>query len=271
MDLEAFRKYQELYNTLRRKELAGMEDETRCIESFLDKLVSSSSFITLLPVKSLLGVIETGRYRSMAELGIDKEMGGMKEREQATKVLFGSSPSTPADWPKYGMLSSKDKYAQLLQDGDAFFRYGSAVITWKRENLIDRTTMTIGSSLDFGQFMVKCPTFLDKCSVVALQGTNYFGGRTMIPTRRSVAAFAEKISSGSLSLNPSSIADAFDGELGYENYELQIHGTLRLDRDVEEIEYLSMGSDSDDALFSECIGKLEEMGIRAKRFEDFTI
>lgn len=265
MDLVKFATYQDLYRKLRMKELAGMEDQIALVESFLQKMVMENDFVSFCGVKALEGIIASGSYRNMMELGTDKEMGGRKAREESVRMLFHQEPASMGDYPAYGMLVPKDKYSYLLQDSDPLYHYGTVLVTWKKPNLLSRTTMTVGNSLNWGESFFKCPTFTNRCSITCLHGTSYYQGvGNRIDTREAVASFAEKIRDGRLATNPASLPDAYDGENGYECYELQIHQSLSLSRDVEAVGYFPMGVDQDDGLFGKLSGKLVEMGIPSR-------
>jgi hypothetical protein len=251
---------------MRMKELVGLEDKVKTIEDFLNNLVAESAFVTFASVPALQKIVASDSYLTMQELGMDKEMGGIEGREEATKALYSEEPRSKSDYPKYGMLTAKDTFLHLLKDSDPVYHYGPVLLIWKKASIMDRTTMTIGSSFDFGECFFKCPTFVNACSITCLHGSSYAGHRSRMGSRESVIKFEEKIKKGELKA-AYDLADAFDGGLGYEDYELQINGPLALSKDVEAVQYFSMGSDDDDKLFATLKDQIRKMGVQASELE----
>lgn len=261
MNLNSFTKYYTRYKNIRDEELSGVPHEKEVVENYLRALVEDSEFITYLKTDTLSQIIECNEYKAISTLCNEKSEYE-KGREEALQVLFGKRNITAEDWPKYGMLSDKNILKQTLKDGNAFYQYGPVIIHWKKKNLFNSTTLTIGNSLNFGQFYYKCPTFLSDCSAVSLMGTDYHNGRTIKDSITSIKDFASNIENGRLSLNAYSIGDVYGAEAGYEFYELQFHKRLIITEDAEEILYFSGLDETCDSLFHSLIPQLEEKGIK---------
>lgn len=266
MNLEKFKVYQTEFYAKRMKELQGLDDKVAMVNGYLASLVANCGFTTFASVSALSGIVKSGSYLTMQELGFEKRVGGSKERTAAITALFNEEPQAVSDYPKYAMLTDKDIFGHLLKDSDPLYHYGPVLIFWKKDNVLKRTTMTIGSSFNFGECFFKCPTFVDACTITGLHGNSYRGYSTHLSTRDSLTQFAQRIENGTLT-GAASLADAYDGEVGFEDYELQIHGNLSLDEDVEGVGYFSMGSDEDDRLFASLKEQLTQKGIKAFEIE----
>lgn len=218
------------------------------IENFLKELVDESDFCVLMTEEALESWKIDNRYKTQVETNIGKTLGGKSARMEAVEKLFNCAPELllKSGYPKYAMLCGKDKELQFAQDSDPMFRYGNIVVTLKKENLMKRTTMTLGSSTGFiAGFDYKRPCFVEEPKVSCLPGTNYrttyFPKTEPTPSRfnsKTVAStFYSAIKDGVMKKsNPASLIKVFDGIDGFEIFELQIHGDLLFDRDVESVE-----------------------------------
>lgn len=262
MDFNKLKEKQNIYKILRGRELHGMEKEIKEIDGFLNNLVLNSTLITFVPGRKIMEVINSGEYTSMQKLGLEENRTSANARNNSSEVLFGSKARDDDDYPKYGILSDKDILHEILVDGNAVYQYGSVIIVWKKEKVLNRTTMTIGNSINFGAYATKCPSFLSNPSYISIPGTNYYSPHQLADTRESIKSFYEKIKSGELTLFPSSIATSYNGDNGFEYYEIQLHGKLSIKDDVEEIDYFCGYEEDEKDFFNKLKAETDKIGIK---------
>lgn len=211
------------------------------IENFLKELVEKNDFCILMSEQALDSWKKDNRYKTQVETNIGTTMGGKEARVEITKQLFNCDTQNllNSDYPKYAMLCGKDKELQFMLDSDPLFRYGNAVVTLKKENLLERTTMTLGSSTSFmAGFEYKRPCFVQAPKVSCLPGTNYQAKNKIEFDSKNIATiFYKAIQAEVMKVtNPASLIRVFEGTDGFEIFELQIHGELLFDTDVEKVE-----------------------------------
>lgn len=242
--LVSFKKYyDERYDDFSKLHNTDSE-KIEVVESFLREIVEKSDFSMCVKTSSLQQIINDDRFKNQVETLKGSSMGGVKGRKETTHELFGvdTEKLAPNEFPKYGLLTSKNKLADLAVNPDVFYHYGSLMVTFKKQNLINRTTMTVGTSLDFGESFNKTPTFVSNPKALCVKGfpsknipqlfNNFFGGIN------GLTLFYEKIISKQITTDfPNRMSDAFDGMLGFEFFELQFHGNISFSNDVEKIEY----------------------------------
>lgn len=129
------------------------------IDKMMTEVVEESDFRMRVPGDNgnvLKKIFESGRFKTQLETG---ETGGEGAifapgiRRNLSEKLFGAPEGLAnSKFEKYGYLGSKDIATDIANDwfDDA---YGSAIVTFKKKNLKNRTTMTFGDSMlndDFG-------------------------------------------------------------------------------------------------------------------------
>lgn len=223
--LKAFKQVHDLRYRLFLEHYANEKKIINVVEDFFRNLVDQSEFATCVRPEALKHIMLDNSFKTLIETGFGPTKGGKATRREVTTKLFGIDANSIRvdEFPKYGLLVSKNKVRDFVPDPDVFFHYGAVMVTFKKENLINRTTMTVGNSLDFGEYERKSPVFVNNPTVIATK--NFF-------------AFYEKIMDGSLSIEyPNHMPAAFDNALGFDCYELQFHGPLTFTNDVDRVEY----------------------------------
>lgn len=125
----------------------GYDDEKTAIETNVRRarnLVDRGEFGIRVPENILGSILNDGRFKSQFETGSSGGYLNPSVRSDFEYDYLGV-PQDIEDRkrPIYGMLLDKREFPPLRGK-----HYGSVVITLKRENLEDRTTITFGDSLD---------------------------------------------------------------------------------------------------------------------------
>lgn len=195
-------------------------------DQMLNDLIENNAFRMRIPAENtriVEAIISEGRLKTQFETGWSAGEMDTKLREEASRGLFGYTEKISApEYEKYGYLGSKN----LIDDTGVYIgNYGEGIITLKKENMMDRTTMTIGDSL------YKAPTEDNPGDCIASKVNNIdsiicqfdpvFAGR------RTRDELAEKIEKHGIEK-----ASQIAGDYFY--YELQYHGTVSLE-DIDSI------------------------------------
>lgn len=229
-------------------------DMIHTIECFLNDVVQDNAFCMCVKMEALRQIIETDVFKNQMELTKGTTMGGSQARAVATKALFGVDTTCllPQEYPKYGLLLSQQKTHDLYCDMDMIFHYGSVIVTFKKEAVFYRTTMCVGNSLNFGEYQYKCPTYVKEPRYTCIriqQGT------------QEILSFYNHIINHQLKSDaPYTLLQVYERIAGYENYELQYHGELKLSSDVAKIELFPI-NDQEEALFQILTPRMEAYGI----------
>lgn len=114
----------------------------------LKKLIDSNDLCMRVPDADVLSkILDDGRFKTQFETNTSKGALAHDFRKGATEALFGADADKlePRDFEKYGYLGSSD----LKKDFESNYarQYGDIVVRFKKENLVDRTTITVGDSL----------------------------------------------------------------------------------------------------------------------------
>ena len=243
---------------------AGVQPMVKSVEDFLNEVVRESDFSICVHANDLQQIIETDSVKSMFETGQGTSIGGHDARKEQVKRLYGVDPEKldNADFPKFGLLTQKGKKTDLAIDPDIFYRYGAIMINLRKENFMNRTTMTVGSSFDFNESVLKSPTFVNDPKALCIKGfpttLNNMGARWF----NGLAFFNDMIESGKISAkHPNSLAMAADDMIGFENFELQLHGPIVVSRDVESVSYFPLIGDEEEVI-AKVAPKLDDLGIK---------
>lgn len=242
--------------------------KVREVESFLKEIVEKSDFSMCVRAEDFEKIVESDRVKSMFETGHGTSNGGVETRREWVRRMYGVNPNSleNSDFPKYGVLTGKNKVADLARDPDLFYHYGSVMLTLRKENFIDRTTMTVGSSFNFDESLLKSPTFVKDPKALCIKGFptdptlnkgGWFNG---------LMFFYDMLKSGKLSVSkPNCLSIAADDMPGFENYELQFHGEIVFSHDVESVTFFPLQGNEEE-LIAKVAPKLDALGIRHDGF-----
>ena len=213
------------------------------IPSYMDGVrsaIQQHEFTTTTDSSAVMHILEDGRFKTQIETGESHGYKDIQMRKRAADELFafGERLDIPdTDYEVYGFLGNAPR-AKM---------YGDCRIVLKKENMISRTTMTIGDSLELVQ-----------------EGLSPFASRVDDPN---ITSMGNSIFSHSVPNAPQRLQDiqrdfasiAQNGYLASGNYiELQYHGGVTLD-DIDYIEISRRDINAD------AIDKLAEMnGVRIK-------
>lgn len=96
-------------------------------------------------------IIESGKFKTQFETNTSGGVLSTYMRELTSENLFGwEDRPTDAGFEKYGYLRAGSFKDEVSLGDVAVSQYGDASITFKKKNLMDRTTLTFGDSLDAG-------------------------------------------------------------------------------------------------------------------------
>lgn len=248
----------------------GFEREMSIAEDFLRKAVDSCDFCMCIRPKDFKKALEDNELKELFEIGHGgATVGGIEVRRIVMKNLYDlDSEKYPIkEMPKYGILVGKDKYRDLISDPDIFYHYGSIMLTFKKENLLHRTTMTVGSSLQYDESRLKTPTFVTDPKFICIKGypkdpliEEYFLGlRFFVDNLIKLRKLSPTL--------PNMMSDLASGMNGFENFELQYFGKITISEDVKEVCYMPLG-DNDEEEIAELKPLLKKYGLECKRLDE---
>ena len=233
----------------------------------LRELIGSSDLAMRVRSWDLEKIVKDDRIKQMMELGRGTTLGGPEARRTVVEALFDADVNSlgPRDYPKYGYLGCPDKRADFFGNPDFTHHYGSVIVTLKRENLLSRTTIVFGNSVNFGAFRYKVPTWLSAPHPVCLAGLSHHGAEDIPPSADPalmIKAFAILCASGKLSARTLPTMDElFEGRPGCEFFELQYHGELVFSRDVQSIDLMPWGEEPPD---EGLLDRIRAMGVAVR-------
>lgn len=243
------------------------------IENFLQQLVLESDFCMRVRIDALASIIKNNEIKSSMEVGGGVTQGGKEIRKQVTKALFNADIITLRDeeYPKYGYLGVRDKMCDLMLNASMGHQYGEVIITFKKKLMLDKTTMTLGDSLNWGECYRKTPTFTASPKAICIKTFS----RSDIPAQFNMPQFdagltAIKsiydaiVSKKLTAANPFKIEDIFDGALGYEFFELQYHGKLIFDKVVASVDFCP-GDIEDEATFDNLCESMKSIEVNFQK------
>lgn len=145
--------YDETYAEFKAKRESEIENKEPFneMDKMLNDLIENNEFRHRFPdddAEILTSILTDGGLKTQFETG--DSYGGLYSpsiRQRASHNLFGTDIESMADsqWEKYGYLGSKD----ITQDRTyELASYGGGMITFDKQALFNRTTLTIGDSLD---------------------------------------------------------------------------------------------------------------------------
>lgn len=216
--------------------------------------------------KIMAMVLESRRFKTQMETKTSGAALAQDVRKQFTKDSFGVDPETlpPEQFEIYGYASHGDLVKESKKEsivGQGVGQYGQVVVTLKKDRMINRTTMTVGDSLDARKHAR--PNWVDKPDLLAVSAK---ARMTLIE-----GAYEHKLRKQE---NPDHEVDLEnllkDAEVGY--MELQYHGGVAVE-DIESVtliaDYITEdGVEVEKEMPQELVEQLKSLGIQAKIVKD---
>lgn len=133
------------------------------VEKELEDLIEESDIATRTSMDGLESILEDGRIKSQFEDVKSSTYITKEQRAEVEKTLFGYNNNlNPKLRPIYGYLTNK-KFDISSKNGA--IQYGNVSIILKKKNVFNRTTYTIGDSLDGTRWDFKVPTLLSQPNI----------------------------------------------------------------------------------------------------------
>ena len=267
--LEHFDEYQMAYYEELREYFSDRTYLLDGLQKFLEKAVAECEFCVRFEMRHLPNVYQDRAIRQLAEVGGGVTFGGLDRRKKVLHCLFNCriKEMEAADYPVFGYLTKPHNGYELLFNADMAYQYGSVLCVLKKENMMDRTTMTFGDSVNFGACLRMVATRVNKILPTCFQSignANSNGeARIMAPPTPFwyIVNLYRAIEAGKIDLDRlDRLPDLFDGRAGCEFIELQYHGGIRIDRDIKEM-YGMEWDEGDAEIMKEYFPKIEELGI----------
>lgn len=250
---------------------------SKIIADFLKSCVDEGAFYLRVPAKNLQKIIDSGKIKSCVEEGADKgtTFGGAEARKILVQNLFGADISmlAPEDYPKFGYLSQSDANKEPLLTYELSYQYGSVIFKLKKENLISRTTLTVGDSVNFARFNLMVATLTSDIKATCIMGPRHTKDKLNInvnpPLINYQLLLRELWSKALTPKNFYKLDEIMDGVNNcFEFFELQYHGDLSLTNDVEEV-VLIKDEFSEGCDYDSFIKGFEKLGVKFTLKETF--
>ena len=156
---------------LERNNVEDIEEFEKSIKQELSNLLEENEFATRTSMEGLEKILEEGRIKSQFETYKSSTVVGRDFRAEAEKTLFGYPENLdPKLRPIYGYLTNTKNGFEFSRYNGAL-RYGNVSIILKKKGLSNRTTFTLGDSLDGTRYDYKVPTLYDQPSMRALSAS----------------------------------------------------------------------------------------------------
>ena len=201
--------------------------------------INKSDFRIRVTNRAMNGILDSGEIKNQMQVGSSGGAYNPEMRKELSRRMFDHDGNLEdADYEKYGYLSDGST--------DAAYFYGDYDIVLKKDRMMDRTTMTLGDSLDYD---VIYPSFVNNPQFIS----NGDGLRTRIDR------FAEDFLDKSRDLlNTGMFEDSYDGYA-----ELQFHGKVTIN-DIDHISMPRSWADPDNRSYNVdlIIGRLNDRGIK---------
>lgn len=156
---------------LERNNVEDIEEFEKSIKQELNNLLEENEFATRTSMEGLEKILEEGRIKSQFETYKSSTVVGKEFRAEVEETLFGYPRNLdPKLRPIYGYLTNTKNGFEFSKYNGAL-RYGNVSIILKKKGLSNRTTFTLGDSLDGTRFDYKVPTLYDQPSMRALSAS----------------------------------------------------------------------------------------------------
>ena len=233
------------YDKIQKKKYTSEEIQT--IENFLKQTVNESDFSMATHIECINSIIDQDQIKSSVQINWDSIKDSKYDKQRidrrwATAEIFNVDISEleASDYEKYGYLSCKNKRQDIEDGSDVPLYYGNVIMNLKKENVMERTTLTIGDSLEnrwrLGEHSIT-PTLADNPRITCIPGHS----------RRLAKLISQHIKSGSISpKHPNSVNKIKTKHLDFSYIELQIHGELSFEKDVESIHIIKFNTDEEE-------------------------
>lgn len=263
--LEHFDEHQQSYYE-RLQELKSFMLFARPIEGFLEHIIACGHFCMRRHFRALEGILQSGGLKNSIEVGGGATFGGKEVRQQVVRALFNVDPTQlkAEDYPRYGYLSGMDPDKDVIFNSEMGWHYGDVLITFKKDQLFHRTTLTVGDSVNFGRCYTMIPTRVDRVRATCLCGLEH-DGKALQKIPNPIAAymyFASLILKKRITEKNFSELEEIaskDAPPIFEFFELQYHGPLTLE-DIERIDVLLQNDEEEQAALT-LKPRYEECGI----------
>ena len=231
--LENFTIHQEDYYN-RILKLIGNKEVLTIIEKFIKDVIDNGDFCIRVPLDKLNDIISSNEIKNQIELKSGRTRGGAAVRIEAAKLLFNSNTleMTDKDYPKYGYIGCKNKRVEYFSPMSDLF--GEVILTLKKDNLLNRTTVSIGDSINFKAAQYLIPTLVNNVKATFIKGLDQNNESTNI---YNYYVFYKAIVENKITVdNFYDIYEIFDANNGFEFFELQFHGPIIFDQDIAQID-----------------------------------
>lgn len=156
---------------LERNNVENIEEFEKNIKQELSKLLDENEFATRTSMEGLEKILEEGRIKSQFETDKSSTVIGKEFRAEVEETLYGYPRDLdPKLRPIYGYLTNSKNGFEFSRYNGAL-RYGNVSIILKKKGLSNRTTFTLGDSLDGTRYDYKVPTLYDQPSMQALSAS----------------------------------------------------------------------------------------------------
>lgn len=197
------------------------EEHIQLLDEAIRDVIENNDYSMRLTPTALKAVLADGKFKNQMEVGESRGLYDPYTRKVASQKLFGIDADAleSADFEKYGYMDSKDKAKALNNPSVA--GYGGVLATFKRVKVANRTTFTVGDSLD---------------GVLGMR-QNLIAASTQNPRANGIEGYELRKFAATPARNRQTLpkdAQEFAEHFRGEYFEIQYHGELTLD-DVESI------------------------------------
>jgi len=254
--LQSFEEHQSRWHSEVREKFSAKEETI--VKDGFEKAIERNDFATRVGPKALESIVlKDGRLKTQFETNTSGGMLSEEYRKTATYQLFGvdSKDMKASDFEKYGYLASKDLYRDI--NNEYVEHYGEITMRFKKETMLDRTTLTIGDSYDD----------------VAYSGHYEETEKSAYSLPTSVTNIKPEIMSKTVDnlkeLNEETVseADLLASKLDVSYIELQYHGEVTID-DIESVTMYRKVYEDGNQTKMKVFNKLVEKGVRVYQLDD---
>lgn len=144
--LKNFEKHsQEWEDEVVKKQLS--EEQIKVINDYMKNIIDKNEFCMRRKPSTLEKIVKDGRFKNQFETNTSGGLLGAKERNRGANQLFGEGQELLKghEREKYGYLGSSD----YIEDANSLSlqQYGTCVIRFNKNKLLNRTTYTLDDSL----------------------------------------------------------------------------------------------------------------------------